>query len=253
MANVEIVMRRMGCFLTVVPICVGVLGLTISGCQEPGPAVRSMQHRPEVSVRPGINESYRGPDVEKWIQRFENEDREIYKHRDAIVAAMGVRPGMVMADVGAGTGFMTLAFAEAVGAAGKVYAVDIKPEFLELIRERAAERGVHNVETVLCEERSVSLAANSVDLVFACDTYHHFEYPRSTMGSIHRALRPGGQLVVVEFDRIEGVSRAWVLNHVRADREETRAEICGDGFKWVEDVEVPFLEENYMMRFVKVE
>lgn len=207
----------------------------------------------EKSVRPGINDSYRNADVEKWQSRFESESREIYQHREELASAAGVSPGMVVADVGAGTGFMTVLFAEAVGSSGKVYAVDITPEFLDLIKRRTAARGLTNVKTVLCREDSVALPAESVDLVFVCDAYHHFEYPRSTMRSIHAALRPGGRLVVVDFDRVPGVSRDWVVGHVRAGKDVVAEEIRAAGFERMEDAAVPFLKENYLLRFVKVD
>ncbi len=76
-----------------------------------------------------------------------------------------------------------------------------------------------------------------------CDTYHHFEFPAKTLGSIHRALRPGGQVVLVDFRRIQGQSSACVLNHVRAGQEVFTREILAAGFKQIE--EVKFLMENY--------
>ncbi len=207
----------------------------------------------EKSVKPGINDSYKNADVDKWTARFESESREIYQQRDGILAAVGVAPGMEVADVGAGTGFMAQLFAEAVGTEGLVYAVDITPEFLELILDRMADAGVTNVKTVLCEEDSVKLPAQSVDLVFVCDTYHHFEYPRGSMRSIHRALRPRGQVVIIDFKREPGVSREWIIGHVRAGKDEVVREVSAVGFELLEDVPTPFLEENYMLRFGKTD
>jgi predicted methyltransferase len=89
-----------------------------------------------------------------------------------------------------------------------------------------------------------------VDLVFLCDTYHHFEFPFKTMASIHKALRPGGRLVLVDFHRIPGKSREWVLGHVRAGQEVFVKEIVTSGFKVVG--EETFLKENYLVRFEKV-
>lgn len=206
----------------------------------------------EPSAKPGINDPYEDPDVDQWIKRFESESREIAKHRDCIVASVGLRPGMVIADIGAGTGLFALPFAERVGSEGKVLAVDIVPEFLELIRERAVVANRRNVQTVLCEENSVSLPPASIDLAFICDTYHHFEYPRSTMGSVHRALRPGGELLVIDFERIPGQSREWILNHIRAGRDITMQEILAAGFALDdEQPDAAFLEENYFLRFRK--
>ncbi len=216
------------------------------------PATSAVRAEPyELSVKPGINDPYADPHVEKWIKRFESESREIFHSRHKIVESLGIRPGMVVGDVGSGTGLFTLLFSDAVGAAGKVVAVDITPGFLRLTRDRAREQHKNNIQTVLCDEKSVRLPRSSVDLVFACDTYHHFEYPASTLRSIHQALKPGGQLVIIDFERIPGKSRAWVVDHVRAGQEIVTEEISAAGFQFIERLATPFLEENYIIRFRK--
>jgi predicted methyltransferase len=191
----------------------------------------------ERSVRPGINDDYRKQGVETWVER------------EKILDAVGVRAGMAVADIGAGTGFFTRMFSQRVGASGRVYAVDITPSFIERIQAMTRAEGLTNVTTVLCTDRSAALPAGSVDLVFVCDTYHHFEFPRSTLQSIHRALRPGGVLVVVDFERIPGQSRPWVLDHVRAGRDTVKEEIIAEGFALLDEPSTPWLKENYVMRF----
>ena len=94
---------------------------------------------------------------------------------------------MVVADVGAGTGLFTRKFAAEVGEKGKVFAVDIAPTFLRYIEQTCQESGIKNVQTILCDQLSTRLTKNSVDLVFICDTYHHFEFPQKTLASIHDA------------------------------------------------------------------
>ncbi len=206
----------------------------------------------ETSAKPGINAEYLKPDLDpsQWVERFEREGREIYDQRHEILAAAQLRPGMKVADIGAGTGLFTPLMASEVGPRGKVYAVDIVPEFLRLIQERAREARVDNVQTVLCTERSVELPAGSIDLAFLCDVYHHFEYPRHSLASIHQALRRNGDLFVVDFKRIPGVSSEWILNHVRAGQEEVTREIESAGFRKVE--ELTFLKDNWVVRFRKV-
>lgn len=223
-----------------------------AACVGGGKAAPPAELTDEPSVRPGVNDRFVGPDgitVEEAIATFEVESREIAAQRDAIVAALGLEPGQTVADIGAGTGLFLAPFSSAVGPRGKVYAVEIAPKFVQHIAERAREEGLANVESVLCSERSVELPARSVDLAFVCDTYHHFEYPRSTLASLMRALRPGAELVVIDFERIPGVSREWVLGHVRADKQTFRAEIEGAGFAFVEELELSGLQENYVLRF----
>lgn len=217
------------------------LGRSAGGCE---PA------RTERSVPPGINDEFvNATDVSRWIDRFEGESREIFKHRERIVADVALPRGGAVADIGAGTGLFTFLFADAVGPEGKVYAVDISREFIDLIRERASKAGVQNVETVLNNQKSVELPNASIDVAFICDTYHHFEHPEATLASIHRALRPGGYLIIIDFKRIEGVSREWVLEHVRAGEEVFTEEVIAAGFEADESPDVDYLEENYFIRF----
>jgi len=225
-------------FAFVLPFCL-VIGLTI--------------HAQDKSVRPGINKDFENPkvNVQEYITKFEGESREVFTKRKQIVEACRLKPGMAVADVGAGTGLFTRLFAAAVGEKGKVYAVDIVPKFIKHIDETCAKDGIKNVKGIVCNPSSAELPDNSVDLVFICDTYHHFEFPFRTMASIHRALRPGGKVVVVDFHRIEGKSRDWILNHVRAGQETVVKEIASCGFKKVG--EEKFLEENYLVRFEKVD
>jgi ubiquinone/menaquinone biosynthesis C-methylase UbiE len=208
---------------------------------------------PPQSVKPGINKDFLDPalDPQKFVERFETESREIFTERAAIVSMVGLQPGQSMADIGAGTGLFTLPFAEAVGPKGRVYAVDIAPAFVERIEQLAAERGVRNVEGVVCAEDDARLPKDSIDVAFVCDTYHHFEYPAQTLASIHRALRKGGELVVVEFHRIEGVSREWCMSHVRAGQEVFVSEILAAGFEQLAQDQLPGLKENYVVRFRK--
>ena len=204
----------------------------------------------EKSVRPGINKPFENPDVKEFVGKFEVESREVFAKRREIVANCKLKPGMIVGDIGAGTGLFTRLFAKEVGPTGKVFAVDIAPKFIEHIEKTCKEQGLKNVVGVVCKPESVELPANSIDLAFICDTYHHFEFPFKTMASIHRALRPGGQVVLVDFHRILGKSSEWVMNHVRAGQEVFTKEIRAAGFKPVEEAKL--LKENYFVRFEKI-
>lgn len=205
----------------------------------------------EASVNPGINDNYQNPDPGEFSKRFETEGREVYDHREAIVEALRLRPGMKVADVGAGTGLFTRLMAPEVLPGGKVYAVDIAKAFVDHVLLGSRARGWDHVEGVLCDPDDVKLPSGELDMVYICDTYHHFEFPAKTMGSIHRALKPGGELVVVDFERIEGVSSDWIMGHVRAGKEVFQAEIEAAGFELVEELDL--FTENYFLRFRKAE
>ncbi len=223
----------------------GYVAICLSGVLTPG--VLPAQ---EASVRPGINRHFVDPAFEQWVARFERPGREVYDRRHQIVAATGVRVGMVVADIGAGTGLFTRLFAGKVGDRGKVYAVDIAPAFVDNILRLSQAQGQRNVEGVINTAKSVSLPPDSIDLAFICDTYHHFEYPRDMMASLRRALKPGGSVVIVDFRKIPGFSSPWVMEHVRANEPVVIGEIESAGFRLVEDRDL--LRTNYFLRFVPV-
>ena len=205
----------------------------------------------ESSVRPGLNDPFfdAKQDVGTWAKRWEVEGREVYDAHRAIVKAVALEPGMAVADIGAGTGLFVAPFAEAVGPKGRVYALDIVDKFVAHVKERAKD--LPQVEARLTKPRSIGLPAGSIDKAFVCDTYHHFEFPQTVLASIHRALRDDGELIVIEFDKIEGTSRDWIMKHVRADRATFSAEIEAAGFKLSASPAVEGLKENYFLRFSK--
>jgi ubiquinone/menaquinone biosynthesis C-methylase UbiE len=190
-------------------------------------------------------------DPEKWLARFEVESREVFAARKSILAALDLKPGDRIADIGSGTGLYLAPFSERVGAAGRVYAVDISPKLIEFIENRIKTEKLGNVAVVLSTADSTRLAPGSVSHASACDAYHHFEQYEAMLASILAALVPGGEFVVVDFDRIPGVSREWLLEHVRADKATVRGEIEASGFEFIEEVAVPEFEENYLLRFRK--
>jgi predicted methyltransferase len=211
----------------------------------------ALLHAQDQSVNPGINKDYQPPNIADSIERLESNGRDVFDHRNEIVAALGLKPGMAVADIGAGTGLFTRLFSPLVGATGKVYAVDIAKEFIDHIETLAHEQKLDNIVGVVCKQDSVELPPASVDMVFICDTYHHFEYPQKTMHSIYEALKPNGQVVLIDYHRIPGVSADWIMGHVRAGQEVFTQEIVDAGFKQIEENK-DLLKESYFIRFEKV-
>ena len=204
----------------------------------------------EQNVNPGINKAMFDPDYEIWVQRFEHPGREVFDQREIIVKAANIQAGMDIADIGAGTGFYTRLFASAVGPKGKVYAVDIAENFIDEIVSRAEEAGMSNVIGIVNSPKETGLKAGSIDLAFVCDTYHHFEYPRTMLRSIFHSLRPGGSLIVIDFRKTKGVSSNWVMSHTRANKETVIREIESEGFVLTEDQD--FLKANFYLRFSRL-
>jgi predicted methyltransferase len=203
----------------------------------------------EHDVRPGINANFRHPDFATWVERFEHEGREVYDKRMQIVQALDLKAGMQIADVGAGTGLFSKLFSPAVGNKGKVYAEDISDVFIRNIRRIAVEAGLHNLVGIVGTDKDAKLPANSLDRVFICDTYHHFEYPQTMLASIRPAMKADGQLVVVDFIKDPAVSSAWIMQHVRADKATVIKEIEAAGFRLAR--EESFLRSNYFIVFTK--
>jgi len=198
------------------------------------------------SVYPGINAPYRARGAARtWSRRFERDGREVHDHQAQIVAALGLRAGMAVADIGAGTGLFTLAFADSVGPTGTVYAVDLIPEFLAHIGAKLRKAGITHVQLVQASDRSSELPAASVDLVFMSDAYHHLEYPQHVLATLKAALRPGGTLWVIDFER-DTSSDPGLRRHVRAGKSQVLAELAQAGFELVR--EIPMLQENYILQ-----
>lgn len=158
---------------------------------------------------------------------------------------------MAVADIGSGTGLFTRLFSPLVGPKGRVYAVDISDAFVEHVKKAVKEEGLNNVVGVVCSQVSVNLPEESIDLAFICDTYHHFEFPQRTLASIHRALKPSGVLILIDFHRIKGRSSDFVMGHVRAGQEVFTKEVVEAGFRQVEEKK-DLLKESYFVRFDKV-
>ena len=204
-----------------------------------------------VSVRPGVNDRYHEDGaIETWTDRLERERREVIAHRDAIVAALELRPGMDVADIGAGTGAFLAALSHELGD-GTLYAVDIIPQFLAHLEQRAASDGLTNVVVVTATDTDTQLPEASVDLLFLCDVYHHFEYPSVYLRSLYRTLRPGGRMIVVEFDKVPGKTSAAMMEHVRQDKPTLLAEVTAEGFVLDHEITDLGLDENYVLVFHK--
>ncbi len=221
-----------------------VLSLTAVGAQD---RPRSTQ---EPSVRPGVNDRFLSPDLDAAAQAdgFESDSREVFVRRHDVIEALGLKQGMVVADVGAGSGFYTTLMAGEVGPTGRVYAVEIAPSWVEFLSEKVQEEGLTQVTVVVGTERSVELPATSVDLVFSSDSYHHFEFPQTTLASIYQALKPGGQWVVLDYDRIPGVTPPSRMDHLRLGKAEAVEEIEAAGFTLEKFVDLDFVE-NYIAIF----
>ena len=133
-----------------------------------------------------------------WLERPEREKEEQPRR---LLAALELKPGQVIADIGAGSGYHTFRMAEKVGPEGKVLAVDIQKEMLDIIRQRMKKDKVANIEPVLGTETDPKLPAGGVDLILLVDVYHEFAFPFEMTKAMVKSLKPGGRIAFVEFRR----------------------------------------------------
>ncbi len=151
----------------------------------------------------GINKWYMGRQVAQVMSHFgiewlERQEREQEENTSLLLKNLAVQPGQVIADIGAGSGYHSSLLSKMVGN-GKVYAVDVEPEMIAFLNERIKREGKKNIIPVLSTEKTVSLPANSMDMMLLVDVYHEFSFPYEMAISMLEALKPGGKLVLVEF------------------------------------------------------
>ena len=161
-----------------------------------------------------------------WLERAERENEE---SPTKAVALLGLKPGMTVCDLGAGTGYYAVRMARLVGAEGKVYAVDIQPRMLELLSKRLSAAGIKNIEPLLGAESETNLPPESQDLIILVDVYHEFSKPQEMLRSIRKALKDTGRLVLLEF-RKEDWNVPIRLEH-KMSLTEVKAELEPEGFQ----------------------
>jgi ubiquinone/menaquinone biosynthesis C-methylase UbiE len=162
-----------------------------------------------------------------WLDRSTREQEEA---PEQALALIGIRPGMVVADVGAGTGYMTIRVARLVGPSGKVFASDIQPAMLRIIADKARTEHLANVEVVQGSEIDAHLPEDLVDLVLLVDVYHELWHPQEMLRSLRRSLKPDGELVLVEY-REEDPTIPIAPTH-RMSVADVRREIEAEDFRF---------------------
>ena len=185
------------------------------------------RYRLDTASADGIGKFYMGREIARvmgfegaaWLERDEREREE---RGDLLLLELGLKPGMVVADIGAGTGYYSRRIAALVGASGRVYAVDVQPEMINMIEADAKRRGLSNVVPVLGGVDDVKLPHAAVDVAIMVDVYHELEFPFETLQSIVRALKPGGRVVFVEYraeDANVPIKRVHKMSEAQVRRE----------------------------------
>lgn len=179
-----------------------------------------------------------------WLNRPEREREE---NTERALEELHLRPGMVVGDVGAGTGYFSLKIAKRVAPTGKVYANDIQPQMISKLRANAEAAGITNVVPVLGTESNPNLPVAQLDLIIMVDVYHELSRPQRMLQQLHTALKPNGQLVLLEY-RKEDLSVPIRPEH-KMSLEEVKAEVEPEGYRFEKSVET--LPWQHMVFFRK--
>lgn len=203
-------------------------------------------------VAKDANERYRSEQGREAVARgLSAPDRDAKQKPQELVAAMAIRSGMTVADIGTGTGYMLPYLSKAVGADGRVIAEDIFDDFLTKAKETARKMALGNVTFVKGSETDPNLPEGGVDVILALDSYHHYDYPAKMLAGFHHALRNAGRLVIVEYyRRPDAMPDGGAMRHIRLDEPGVVKEIEANGFHLLSRRE-QINGSQYMLTFEK--
>ena len=191
-----------------------------------------------------------GPwDIETYIQALERPDRVEYQKPEEVITALNLKEGMVIADIGAGTGYFTRRFAQAVGEKGKVLATDVEQKMLDYNRAQLAKlRIADNTDFILTKPGDPSLPNNTVDLIFLCNVYHHLKNPSAYVKKAKSALTATGRVVIIDFYHDERSGKLGFSKHHLVPREQVILHMELAGFRLSK--EHTFLPRQYFLKFI---
>jgi ubiquinone/menaquinone biosynthesis C-methylase UbiE/broad specificity phosphatase PhoE len=186
-------------------------------------------------------------DSAAYIAMLEDPQRDAWQKPDQVVRTLRLREGDSVADIGAGSGYFTLRLAAAVGATGRVRAVDISPDMLRHLEQRVREAGLANVEAILAKSDDPLLPPGSIDLVFICDAWHHIDDRPRYLATLARVLKPDGQIAIVDFHERE--LPVGPPPSMKLSREQVVSDFTAAGYHLAE--EHRFLEYQYFLVFAR--
>ncbi len=189
--------------------------------------------------------------IDTYIQNLERPDRDEYQQPEKVIEALNIKPGMVVADVGAGSGYFTRRFAKVVGDNGKVLAIDVEQKMLDYNKQGLEKLGLANrTQFILVKSEDSPLSPNSVDLVFLCNAYHHVEQGGEYWAKIKSALKPNGRVVIVDYYHDERSGHLSFSKHHLVPRERVIENMEKVGLHLSK--EHTFLSRQYFLEFEEI-
>jgi arsenite methyltransferase len=185
-------------------------------------------------------------DPKAYIGALEDPKRDAYQKPQEVMAALGIKPGEVIADIGAGSGYFTFRLALHVGDKGKVYAVDVSPDMILHVNRRIRELKVNNVVSILADPDDPLLPDRSVNRFFFSESWHHIENQAKYLSLMKRMLKPGGEIVMIDFQKKE--LPVGPPLQMRIAREDLIKQMESNGFRLKK--EHTFLPYQYFLVFV---
>lgn len=204
-----------------------------------GPAALA-QHTPQQHRRPA--------DIKEYIEQLERPERDQEQKPAQVIEALGLKAGMAVADLGSGSGYFTRRFLEALAQTGTVYAIDVEPELLAYVKESITRMHVpYTAEFILTRADTPKLPAESVDLIFLCNVYHHLEDRPTYFAKVKSALKPGGRIAIIDFHHDDRSGSLGFSKRLLIPRETVLNEMRQAGYGAVR--EHTFLPRQYFLEF----
>jgi ubiquinone/menaquinone biosynthesis C-methylase UbiE len=176
-------------------VAIAILLAALSAPPAAAPNTEHADHAHDATVKHPFD------DVAQWVRVFDDPGRDAWQKPDDVIRTLAVAPGMTVADLGAGTGYFSVHLAQAVGAEGRVLAIDVEPNLVNYMKERAAKAKLAQMVPVLAPTDDPRLPAHGVDLVLIVDTWHHIDDRLHYLAKLAAGLKPGGRVAVVDFKK----------------------------------------------------
>lgn len=195
---------------------------------------------------------HRNPEnIAEYLEHLDRPERDEYQKPQEVMGALGLKPGMAVADLGSGSGYFTRRFVETVAATGMVYAIDVEPQMLDYVKHSLEQMRIpYRTEFILAQPEGPELPMESVDLVFVCNVYHHLDDRARYFTGVKPSLKSDGRIVVIDFYHDERSGDVGFPKEHLVPKDTVLAEMTNAGYRLIK--EHTFLPRQYFLEFAPV-